>query len=114
MAQSPSSSPKKSPKRRPVTRYGQISQNQLKFGTEERFAWQKPQSSSDVVYKLPDMTMTKSAVFGTSLRQGMDDNPDVKKRSTGPGSYDFSPCYDHLRYNINNCEFFTNLLSFKI
>lgn len=88
-------SPKKSPKRRPVTRFGQISQSQLKFGSEERFAWQKSQNSSDVVYKLPDMTMTKSVIFGSSLRQGMDDNPDNKKRSTGPGSYDFASCYDH-------------------
>jgi hypothetical protein len=35
--------------------------------------------------------------FGNSLRTGMDDeNPDAKKRSTGPGSYEFANCYDHL------------------
>lgn len=41
--------------------------------------------------------MSRSVLFGYALRQGMDEeNPDNKKRSTGPGSYDYSQCYDSL------------------
>lgn len=99
MALSPSKSaetPFRSPKKE-VTRYGAIKNADIKFGDEERFAWQNSKSTNDVAYKLPDMTMTRSVKFGFSLRKGMDDeNPDTKKRSTGPGSYQFGECYDHL------------------
>src|SRR5438105_992470 len=88
-------SPPKSPKKE-VTRYGPVKQADIKFGTEERFKWQNALNSNDVCYELPEMTMTRSVVFGSSLRVGMDEeNPDNKKRSTGPGSYDFAPCFDH-------------------
>jgi hypothetical protein len=41
--------------------------------------------------------MSRSVAFGYSLRKGMDEeNPDNKKRSTGPGSYEFAGCFDHL------------------
>lgn len=91
-----SESPFRSPKK-DVTRYGAIKNPDIKFGEEERFAWQNSKSTNDVAYNLPDMTMTRSVKFGYSLRKGMDEeNPDTKKRSTGPGSYQFSGCYDHL------------------
>jgi len=94
-AQSPTKravSPKK-----PVTRYGAVPDIAIKFGNEERFQWQKSQNSSDVVYDIPVLQPSKSIIFGNSLRAGMDDeNPDAKKRSTGPGSYEFANCYDHL------------------
>lgn len=93
---SPSKSPFKSPKK-PVTRYGPIKQADLKFGTEERFQWQNAASTSDVMYQIPEFEPSKSVIFSNSLRKGMDDeNPDAKKRSTGPGSYDYSGCFDHI------------------
>lgn len=96
---SPSKSPKKryeSPERRGATRYGTINPPEVKFGTEQRFQWQNG-DTTDVAYKLPDMIMSRSVLFGYALRQGMDEeNPDNKKRSTGPGSYDYSQCYDSL------------------
>ena len=60
------------------------------FGTEERFAWQNAKFASDVAYNLPEGKPSKSVVFGNSLRTGDDSNPDAKKSSTGPGSYDTS------------------------
>ncbi len=85
-----------SPQKKEVTRYGAIKQADLKFGSEKRFMWQNSLNSNDVVYELPEMTSTRSVIFGSSLRVGMDEeNPDNKKRSTGPGSYDFAPCFDH-------------------
>lgn len=92
---------KKSPFRSPdikATRYGPIKNSEIKFGTEQRFQWQKPLNLNDVAYNLPEMTMSRSVMFGYSLRPGMDaENPDVKKRtSTGPGSYDFARCFDHI------------------
>jgi hypothetical protein len=79
-----------------VTRYGTVKFPDVKFGDEERFRWQNSRNSNDCAYDLPDMTMSRSVKFGFSLRKGMDDeNPDNKKRSTGPGSYQFSECYDH-------------------
>lgn len=89
-------SPSKSPSRRDATRYGQIKEADLKFGTERRFQWQTS-SANDVSYNLPEMTSSRSTVFGYALRKGMDEeNPDNKKRSTGPGSYEFAGCFDHL------------------
>jgi hypothetical protein len=83
-------------KKKEVTRYGAIKQTDLKFGSEKRFMWQNASNSNDVVYELPEMTSTRSVIFGSSLRIAMDEeNPDNKKRSTGPGSYDFAPCFDH-------------------
>lgn len=93
---SPAKSPApKSPKKE-VTRYGVVHHTDIKFGGEQRFAWQNATNTTDVAYELPEMTMTRSVIFGSSLRKGMDEeNPDNKKRSTGPGSYDYSGCYDH-------------------
>jgi hypothetical protein len=86
----------KSPKK-DVTRFGPIKKPDITFGGEERFAWQKAEGSNDVAYDLPPVTMTRSVKFGFALRKGMDDeNPDNKKRSTGPGSYQYGGCYDHL------------------
>ena len=102
------SPPKKSmPVRPPCTRYGPIKGAESKFLTEERFAWQKAKFQSDVVYELPSVNMTRSVVFSSSLRQSADDNPDAKKRSTGPGSYDTSHCYDHVsEYATKNASRF--------
>ena len=66
------------------------------MGTEERFAWQKPQFSSDVMYELPSVSMNRVVSFPSAVRGGMDDNTDAKKRSTGPGTYSFGHCYDRL------------------
>lgn len=104
MAQSPGriGSPVRSPKK-DVTRYGPVKFPDAKFGNEERFMWQKSKSSNDVAYDLPEMTMSRSIVFPQSLRKGMDDeNPDNKKRSTGPGSYEYSGCYDHISEYMNH------------
>jgi hypothetical protein len=112
MADSPPNSPPKSPLRspkKPVTRYGPIKQADLKFGTEKRFQWQSAASTSDVMYELPELQASKSVVFPNSLRKGMDDeNPDAKKRSTGPGSYDYSGSYDHIsEYAVHNANRFS-------
>ena len=86
---------KKKPQRPKVTRYGPIKEGNSKFLTEERFAWQKPKFNSDVVYEVPVPGAPRSVIFSGALRQGMaDENPDAKKRSTGPGSYDTGHCYD--------------------
>lgn len=86
----------RSPKKE-VTRFGQVKQTDIRFGSEERFKWQNALNSSDVAYELPQMTSTRSVVFGSSLRVGMnEENPDNKKRNTGPGSYDVAPCFDHI------------------
>jgi hypothetical protein len=112
MADNPPNSPPKSPLRspkKPVTRYGPIKQADLKFGTEKRFQWQSAASTSDVMYELPELQASKSVVFPNSLRKGMDDeNPDAKKRSTGPGSYDYSGSYDHIsEYAVHNANRFS-------
>lgn len=101
------SSPLRSPKP-PVTRYGAVKEADLKFGTEKRFQWQNLSSSSDVMYEIPDPEPTRSVSFGCALRKGMDDeNPDAKKRSTGPGSYDYSGSFDHLsEYSVHNANRF--------
>lgn len=71
-----------------VTRYGPVYGADVKFGSEERFSWQKPKFITDVAYELPNYVPNKSVVFGTASRVGMDEvNPDAKKSSTGPGSY---------------------------
>lgn len=107
MSASPPRSPPKSPKK-PVTRYGQIKQADLKFGTEKRFQWQDAGGTSDVMYEIPEFQPSKSVIFGNSLRKGMDEeNPDAKKRSTGPGSYDYSGCFDHIsEYNTRTANRF--------
>jgi hypothetical protein len=89
-------SPERSPKK-DVTRYGPVKHSEIKFGSEERFQWQSAKSTNDVAYELPAMKMSRSIVFSQATRKGMDEeNPDNKKRSTGPGSYDFSGSFDHL------------------
>jgi hypothetical protein len=108
MAESPPSSPLKSPKKT-VTRYGPIKEADLKFGTEKRFQWQSSAETSDVIYEVQDVLSNKSVVFGNSLRKGMDEeNPDAKKRSTGPGSYEFAGCFDHLsEYSVKGANRFS-------
>ena len=76
------------PKERKATRYGPISEGSVSFAKEERFAWQKPKFQSDVAYNPALDGQAKDMVFGGSLRTAADDNPDAKKRSIGPGSYD--------------------------
>lgn len=92
-----SSPPRTSSPKKELTRYGPIHQPDCKFGDEKRFQWQSAATGAgDVVYDLPKMTMSRSVLFGHSLRAGMDDeNPDNKKRATGPGSYDVASSYDH-------------------
>jgi len=93
VSRSPARSPSKADNR--TTRYGKIKDADLSFGTEQRFKWQSSGETSDVVYDVQNMSLSKSAVFGSSLRKGMEDeNPDAKKRSTGPGSYDVAQSYD--------------------
>eukprot|EP01035_Chromulina_nebulosa_P017768 gene17768-23370_t len=83
-----------SPKKE-VTRYGTIKQPEITFGYEERFLWQKPQYLTDVTYDPPNAQSQRGAIFGTASREGADVvNPDDKKRSNGPGSYDFSRSFD--------------------
>jgi hypothetical protein len=77
-----------------ITRYGPASPSSPLFGGETRFNWQSSNTASDVVYELPDMNGGSGFQFGTGGRQGMDDNPDAKKRSTGPGSYHAEGCYE--------------------
>jgi hypothetical protein len=80
-----------------VTRYGVVHSPVAAIGKEERFTWQQPQFGSDVIYNLPDAKMTRAITFGSSQRLGMDDaNPETKKRSTGPGSYNPTRGYPHL------------------
>lgn len=89
---SPSRSPSKSPTK-DVTRYGPVHVHAEKFGTEERFRWQKAKFSSDVVYKVPISKSSKDIRFPTSTRKRMNDN---EQFATGPGSYDVADCYDFL------------------
>lgn len=96
MATSPPRSPLKGSPKKDVTRYGPIRSIEPQFGTEKRFKWQNSGDTSDVMYDVPVIQTTKSIIFGGSLRVGMDDeNPDNKKRSTGPGSYDVAQCFNH-------------------
>jgi hypothetical protein len=97
MSHSRPGSPEKKPgspvkERKPCTRYGVVTNPQPPFAKEERFAWQKPQFSSDSIYVIPDNPNTRNVLFGTSLRK---DDSEAAKSSTGPGSYDFMKCYDH-------------------
>ena len=100
-------SPTKSPKKE-VTRFGPIKCLEPTFGTEERFQWQKSQNCSDVMYQVAPINTTKSIIFGGAPRKGMDDeNPDAKKRSTGPGSYDYRHAHDHLsEYSVHQANRF--------
>lgn len=110
ISQSPPRSPEHgvSPKKE-VTRYGPVKGCEPKFGTEKRFMWQNAQFSSDVAYDIPDAKMSRSIVFGSSLREGLSDNPDAKTRTNGPGSYDLSNCYDHLsEYGKKEATRFSN------
>eukprot|EP01036_Dinobryon_divergens_P032612 gene32612-42232_t len=96
---SPPPSPPKSPSKKnrksvEVTRFGTVKEPALKFGSEERFAWQNAQNSSNVVYDIPDSSPTKSVIFGSSLR--VDENSKGSGSSAGPGSYDFTKCFDHI------------------
>lgn len=98
-------SPPKSPKKE-VTRYGPVKASEIKFGSEERFQWQNSKNTSDVVYNLPSMTMSRSIVFSQATRKGMDDaNPDAKKIAAGPGSYDYRNSFDfvseYVRHDAN-------------
>lgn len=91
--QSASSPTRQKPERKPCTRYGVVANCQPAFAKEERFAWQKPQFTSDSVYDLMDKPNTKNTFFGTGLRPPL--NEAGTKSSTGPGSYDFTKCYDY-------------------
>lgn len=91
-----SESPKRPPTRPLITRYGPNSQSTVSFSQEERFAWQKAKFQSDVVYDIkPDYT-GRTVLFSGALRKPSDDNPDAKKRSTGPGSYDVANSAEFL------------------
>lgn len=89
-------SPKRSPSRPLITRYGPNSQSTVSFAQEERFAWQKPKFQSDVVYDVKPEYTGRTVLFPGSVRVPLDENPDAKKRSTGPGSYDVGAAADHL------------------
>jgi hypothetical protein len=102
-----SASPKK--KERRATRYGPMSQSNVSFAKEERFAWQKAKFASDVVYAPKLDGQARPIVFGGALRGSNDDNPDAKKRSTGPGSYDIqhAPKFLSMYLNHNASRFAT-------
>lgn len=88
-------------KKKEVTRYGPVANTDIRFGTEERFQWQKAKYISDCVYELPSVGITRSIIFPSSVRKGMDaDNP-AAKSSTGPGSYDPERAYDHISEYIS-------------
>jgi hypothetical protein len=90
------------PKERIATRYGPIQQGSVSFAKEERFSWQKPKFQSDVAYNPQLEGQAKPIVFGGSLRTAADDNPDAKKRSTGPGSYDIQHAPNFLSSYIRH------------
>jgi len=73
-----------------VTRYGAVAEQVVKFGSEERFQWQKAKFVSDVCYELPIEQARKSVVFPADPKKPLVDNPDAAKNATGPGSYDVS------------------------
>lgn len=77
-----------------ITRYGPASPPSPSFGSELRFTWQSGGKGSDVMYDMPDMNPGNGFQFGSGTRRGMDDNPDAKTRSTGPGSYHAEQCYN--------------------
>ena len=80
-----------------VTRHGVSSPTSPIMGGETRFQWQNALNASDVMYELPSMNPGKGFMFGTGTRGGLDDeNPDRKKNSTGPGSYQVEGCYDSI------------------
>ena len=66
------------------TRYGVCRSPEPQFGGEERFRWQKANNPADVTYKIPELGVSKSTVFGTSLRSSASSKGD---NTTGPGSY---------------------------
>ena len=84
-------------KRRPVTRYGQIGNNSIKFGNEERFAWQKARFSSDTQYELPTSMMQRASRFGTANRKPLNDN---ENGTTGPGSYNPEKGYEVISEKV--------------
>jgi hypothetical protein len=94
-------SPTKKVNKKPVTRYGPVGQSNQKFGTEERFAWQNAQFSSDVVYVLPSTIMDRSSAFGSGARGNLDQG-EAAKSSTGPGSYTPGKCFDHVSDSTNH------------
>ena len=79
---------KRPPTRPLITRYGPNSQSTVSFAKEQRFAWQKAKFQSDVNYDIKPEGAGRTVLFSGALREPADDNPDAKKRSTGPGSYD--------------------------
>jgi hypothetical protein len=89
-------------KEKRATRYGPLSEATVTFAKEERFAWQKAKFQSDVVYAPKLDTQAKPIVFGGAIREAKDDDPDAKKRSTGPGSYDIYHCADHISDYMNH------------
>lgn len=104
----PQSPDRPKPKERKATRYGPIHQGTVSFAKEERFAWQKAKFQSDVVYNVPLNGQAKTIVFGGEVRvTGQDDNPDAKKRSTGPGSYDIQNAPNFISEYIRHdaCRF---------
>lgn len=66
------------------TRYGITGSPEPQFGGEERFRWQKAMNPSDVSYKIPEIGVSKSTVFGNSLRNS---SMGSKGCGAGPGSY---------------------------
>ncbi len=89
-------SPSKSPSKALITRYGPNTQSTVSFAQEERFAWQKAKFQSDVVYNVQPGYGGRNVLFPGSIRTSLDENPDAKKRSTGPGSYDIAHAPNHL------------------
>jgi hypothetical protein len=96
MAHQSEESPKRPPTRPLITRYGPNTQSTVSFAKEERFAWQKAKFQSDVVYDIKPEYTGRTVLFSGSIRVPADDNPDAKKRSTGPGSYDIQSAPDFL------------------
>ena len=92
----PGSPSKKPPTKDLITRYGPNSNSTVSFALEERFAWQKAKFQSDVVYDVKSEGAGRTVLFPMNVRTPLDDNPDAKKRSTGPGSYDVQHAPNHI------------------
>ena len=73
------------------TRYGMSRSPEPQFGGEERFRWQNADNPADVSYKIPELGVSKSTVFGTSLRTQAASKNDS---TTGPGSYNVDKAYN--------------------
>lgn len=77
-----------------VTRFGPVHSYEPKFTKEERFRWQSPTASSDVIYVLPNESSARRVFFGTASRGEDSTTIEAKKQTIGPGSYEVGKSFD--------------------